>query len=293
MSIFKRATSGSIVCPQCGRLVGVQDKQCLGCGRTNPGLWGFAPLVNRLGQQLDFEFVVRYGCILLFGISLFMGLNEVNLKGFFSFLSPGGRPLLILGMSGATPVFEYGRWWTVLSAAWLHGGALHLVLNIIWIRRLSDIIKSYFSFSQLFIIYTVASATGFLLSSVMALFPFLPGPLRGAYFTVGASAPLFGLFGALVFAGRRTGNRALADYGRQFVIIWLAIGFLLGFGDALQIRIDNWAHLGGFAGGYAVAVLLDPNQDRPENPKHVMIGIACIVMMALSIIVSIVDAYAG
>ena len=43
----------------------------------------------------------------------------------------------------------------------------------------------------------------------MGLFTFLPGPLRGAFFTVGASAPLFGLFGALVFYGQRTGNRCI------------------------------------------------------------------------------------
>ena len=41
--VFQRRTSGSVVCPSCGSLVGVRDDKCYICGRTNPGLWGFGP----------------------------------------------------------------------------------------------------------------------------------------------------------------------------------------------------------------------------------------------------------
>ncbi len=49
-----RQRTGSTVCPGCGSLVGVNDDTCYNCGRRNPGLWGFAPLLRRLGQDLGF-----------------------------------------------------------------------------------------------------------------------------------------------------------------------------------------------------------------------------------------------
>ena len=55
VSVFQRKTSGSVVCPACGSLVGVRDDKCYICGRVNPGLWGFAPLLRQLGA--DFGFV--------------------------------------------------------------------------------------------------------------------------------------------------------------------------------------------------------------------------------------------
>ena len=38
---------------------------------------------------------------------------------------------IVIGASGAVPVFEYGRWWTVLSASWLHGSLLHILFNML------------------------------------------------------------------------------------------------------------------------------------------------------------------
>ncbi len=294
--MFERPTSGSIVCPECGRLVGVRDEKCLGCGRSNPGMWGLAPLLNRLAQSFGFMQIVLYGCLSMFGLSLLLAPSQVSFNGLFSLLSPGSGPLYLLGMSGAVPVFQEGRWWTVLSAAWLHGGALHIILNVVWIQRMTEAIRqgdrSYFGFPQLVIIYTVSSATGFLLSSFMGLLVYLPGPLRGAFFTVGASAPLFGLFGALVYFGQRTANSAMIQYGSRFALIWIVIGFMMGFGEINVLRIDNWAHLGGFGGGYATAWALKPNPDLPDDPKHTVIAIVCIALILLSILLSVVNGLA-
>ena len=288
--MIKRSNSGSIVCPSCGRLVGVRDEKCLGCGRANPGLWGFAPWLRDIERNFGFMSIVLYGCLAMFGLSLLLAPGEVGFSGIFDLLSPGGGPLMLLGMSGTIPVFQEGRWWTVLSAAWLHGSALHIILNVLWIQRLSEGIRAehrnYFSMPQLVIVYTVASITGFFMSSLMGLFPFL-GPFSGAWFTVGASAPLFGLFGALVYFGQLTGNKAMTRYGSQFAILWIVIGFMMGFGGIDAIRIDNWAHLGGFGGGYLTARILKPNPDLPDDPKHTVIAIACVGVILLSIILSV------
>ena len=98
----------------------------------------------------------------------------------------------MFGASGAYPVFGYGRWWTILSAGWLHGGALHILFNMMWVRQLGPAVADIYGAGQMVIIYTVACAAGFLLSSFMgAYLPWIP-LLGGGSLTVGASAPIFG-----------------------------------------------------------------------------------------------------
>ncbi len=277
MSRFNRPTTGSVVCPTCGRLVGVRDQQCLGCGRANPGLWGFAPWLTRLGRDFGFTEVIVAGCGALFIITLLLRDPESIGGGIFSMLSPGRKALFLFGASGAMPVFAVGRWWTVLSAAWLHGGVLHIVMNMMWIRQLVPALTKFYGMGRLVIIYTVSSITGFGVTSFMGLLG-LPGPLSGAGFTVGASAPLFGLFGALVLYGQRTGSRMLSRQVWQWVIIFVVIGLLIPF-------IDNWAHLGGFAGGWLAARFLDPL--KAESPRHLLVALACLGATLLSIIASV------
>ena len=111
---------GSVVCPSCGNLVGINDERCFNCGRWNPGLWGFAPALSRLGRDLGFTQFVIGSCVTLYVLMLLADMSGINTGGLLSFLSPSGRSLFWFGESGAVPVFGYGRWWTVLTAGWLH-----------------------------------------------------------------------------------------------------------------------------------------------------------------------------
>ncbi len=283
MSLFDRPTTGSVVCPGCGRLVGVRDEKCLGCGRANPGLWGFGPWLKKLGNDFGFTEVIIAGCSALFIITLLLRDPESIGGGIFGLLSPGRKALFLFGASGGIPVFQIDRWWTVLSAAWLHGGVLHILMNMMWIRQLVPALTRFYGVGRLVIIYTVSSIAGFGLTSLMFYAPL--GKFSGAGITIGASAPLFGLFGALVLYGQRTGSQMLSRQVWQWVIIFGAIGFFLMLGDQPIVQIDNWAHLGGFAGGWLAARYLDPLE--AESPQHLVAALVCLGATLLSIIVSV------
>ena len=135
--MFKRQTSGSVVCASCGQLVGVNDATCYNCGRRNPGLWGYGPALRSLGRDLGFVTFVTGACIVVFGLTLVASGGDVGFGGFFNLLSPNDQALGMFGASGAIPVFLLDRWWTVLSAAWLHGSLLHIFFNMYWIRQLA------------------------------------------------------------------------------------------------------------------------------------------------------------
>jgi rhomboid protease GluP len=278
--MFKRQTTGSVVCTSCGSLVGVNDDRCLSCGRRNPGLWGFAPLLRSLGNDLGFTPLVVWGSSALYVISLLLSGNAMRLGGgLFGFLAPSANVLLLLGASGGIPVFGLGRWWTVVSASWLHGSLLHILFNMMWVRDLAPVVADVYGPGRMVLIYTVAGACGFVLSS--AAYAFLPSLpfLSGAHFTVGASAAIFGLLGALVYYGRRTGSSLVRGQAVRYAVI-------LGVFGLLMPGIDNFAHAGGFFGGHLAGRMLDPL--KPERVDHIVLAVACLAAVVLSIAASII-----
>jgi rhomboid protease GluP len=273
-----RQRVGSVVCPSCGNLVGVNDERCFHCGRWNPGLWGFTPLLRRLGNDMGFVSLIVWGSAALYVVTLLLSGPSIGMSG-LSFLSPNRRILFLFGESGGIPVFGYGRWWTVVSAAWLHAGLLHILFNMMWVRQLGPATADIYGAARMVIIYTVAGICGFLLSSVaFVALPALPF-LSGAGFTVGASAPIFGLLGALVHYGRRGGSSLIK---REAVVYAMAL-FVFGL---VMPGVDNFAHAGGFAGGYLAALWLDPL--RRERVDHLLLAVGCIGLVVVSIALSVI-----
>ncbi|MGH9464925.1 MAG: rhomboid family intramembrane serine protease [Thermoanaerobaculia bacterium] len=269
---------GSAVCPNCGRLVAAAADRCPHCGRLAPGLWGGARLLQRVGGELGLANLVTAVCVLLYAVALALDWRGIGMSSLFGLLAPSSRGLVELGASGKLPVFDLGRWWTVLSAGWLHGSLLHIVFNLLWVRQLAPAVVRLYGAGRATLVYLASGAAGFLLTSVVgAVSPFSASFLRGAHLTVGASAAVFGLMGALVVYGRRTGSRGLG----QQVWVWAGSMLLLGF---LLPVTDNFAHLGGFLGGTVVARLLDPL--RQEKPEHVLAALLGLGLSAAAIVAS-------
>jgi rhomboid protease GluP len=242
-------------------------------------MWGLTPSLR--GLDVSFVDIILWSCGLLYIATLAVDPSQLFGGGFFNILSPTGPTLFLFGSSGAMPLFGAERWWTVLSASWLHGGLLHIGFNMMWVRDLGRLTGQAYGSGRMMIIYTVAGIVGFLMSSLVGAFlPFMPSFLRGATMTVGASASLFGLLGALIYAGRRgLGNAAI----NQQVINWAVILFVFGL---LMPQVDNWAHLGGFLGGYVMGRFFDPM--KPERTDHLLIAALCLVLSAGAVILSIV-----
>ena len=254
----------------CGYLVGVNDPQCYHCGRRNPGLWGFAPAFRKLGGDMGFVPFVIGTCLVLYTVTLLLSGPSVLSGGgsLLNFLAPSQNVIMIFGASGYFPVFLLHRWWTIFSASWLHASLLHIGFNMMWIRQLGPTVGEFYGAGRMVIIYTVAGAVGFLVSS-----------LANNAVTLGASASIFGLLGALVYYGRRTGSSHVSGQA----LSWAVTVFVMGF---IMSGVDNWAHAGGFAGGYVAGLVLDPL--KPERIDHLVIAVGCLVVSILSIVVSIV-----
>jgi rhomboid protease GluP len=277
--MFGRQKTGSVVCASCGYLVGVNDDKCYHCGRSNPGLWGFAPALRRLGNDLGFVPFMTGVCAIVFALELLASRGEIGMDFPFGLLQPNRDAALMFGASGAWPVFGFGHWWTLLSASWLHGGLVHILFNVMWIRQLAPAVGELYGPGRMVIIYTFAGVLGFAASSTAARVG-LPIPFfQGSMLTLGASASIFGLLGALVYYGRRSGSRHIHSQAMSWALMAGMMGFIFPL-------IDNWAHLGGFAGGYLMGRWLDPL--LPERINHLAIAVGCLAASILAIIASLV-----
>ena len=273
-----RQRTGSTLCPSCGKLVGVNDEVCWSCGRKNPGMWGLTSVFRQLGRDLVFMQVVIGGSVFLYLAMLAVDPAGIRMGGLFNLAAPSGEALLRFGASGAMPVFGLDRWWTLLSAGWLHAGLLHVGFNVYWIRFLAPATAELYGAARMVIVYTLSSVAGFLASSLgnHLLYP----PMADfTHLTVGASAPILGLLGAMVFYSRRTGSSVVGRTAWTYAIFMLVFGLIMA-------RVDNWAHFGGFAGGYLAGMLFDPT--KPERGNHLILAFVCLALTAASILASLV-----
>jgi rhomboid protease GluP len=246
-----REKLNSILCPGCRKLISRDEEYCPYCGLKRPGKrlpdifqrWSATP--SEIVRPLIIINVVFYLLTLLLAPIQLGGLhNPLN------FLSPGSQSLLMVGATGSMPIFHLHRWWTLISASFLHGSLLHLLFNMVALNQLGRITADIFGLHRFLIIYMVSGVIGFYIST-----------LAGIMFTIGASASICGLIGALLYYGKSRGGEfgsLVIEQVRGWIIGLVLIGLFLP-------SINNWGHGGGLLGGLVLAALLGYQERRPAG----------------------------
>ncbi len=248
----------AILCPRCHKIVSSEAETCPHCGQRKPGLWGATATIRKLGLQLNFPHLITVFCGALYLLALALDPSAIfQTQGLMQILSPSLEASIKLGVTGTRPV-TYGWWWTLITAIYLHGGLLHIFFNMMWVRQLGPVVEELFGPFRLFAIFTIAGITGFIAST-----------LAGHAFTLGASGSIFGLLAAAIAYGRRAGSQL---FTRQF-LQWAVLLFIMGF---IMPGVDNWAHGGGFVGGYAAAYVFSRSSER-EGLGAYLIGGLCLL----------------
>ncbi|MGH9750196.1 MAG: rhomboid family intramembrane serine protease [Candidatus Polarisedimenticolia bacterium] len=165
-------------------------------------------------------------------------------RSLFGLFAPSGEALYVFGAK-YTPAILAGEAWRLLTASYLHGGAVHLLFNCSALASLGPLIEEGFGSRRLFVIYTVTGIAAFVLSSWW----------RPETLSVGSSGSIFGLMGFAWVYGRYrggAGGRIVADHLGRWLMFGLVMLFLPG--------IDNAAHLGGALSGGALGLWLRPGE---------------------------------
>ena len=281
LKLPQRQTQGSVVCFSCQKLVSIDQKKCSHCGQSNPGLWGYARPLRRLGADFGFMKIVIAGCVAIFLATLLFDIPGIRNEGSMKVLIPSSMSLAIFGSTGSVPVFAWGRWWTVLSSGWLHGDLWHLCFNLAWLNYLSPMVTTGYGAGRLVSIYTFTTITSSVLTSCIAQYwTSLPAAFSGASYSVGASGGVFGLLGALVIYGQRSRNSSILQ---RALLLTLVSGVLSAFVG----RVDHWGHIGGFLGGYLLGLTPWFNPNKPQRLYHLGVAFGALGLTACSVAASI------
>jgi len=150
------------------------------------------------------------------------------------------------------PLTISGEYWRLFTAGFLHGGIIHIALNMWCLFSLGRLSERLFGKWQTFAIYMVTGVGGALLS--IANSP--------QHAELGASGAVFGIVGAVI-AGVKFGElnissgekKAIISSAVSFAVLNFMLGFS-GFGSSVVGRVDNMCHLGGFITGLMVGLPL-------------------------------------
>ncbi len=240
-------------------------------------------MLRQLGADLGFVPMIIGVSAILYTLMLLASGSELQIVGGgMSFLVPSQRAMFMFGASGYVPVIQGGWWWTLLTASWIHGSFLHILFNMMWVRDLAPALIDLIGAPRTVIIYIVSGVCGFLLSSLMPLVP-LPIPFfHGAALTLGASASVLGLLGALLHYGRKSGSSLIHGTALNYVLILFVMGIIMP-------GVDNTAHAGGFLGGYAASALFNPL--TREKGDHLILALVLLGATFIAIVYSIIHGF--
>ena len=269
-------TRRAIVCPGCGKLISADAEECIHCGMKNPGRFGLHTIVQKLFRgNLDFIHIIIYFCVGLYVISLLVDIRGALTPrgGMLGILSPSSKSLFILGMTGKSFI-AMGKYWTLITAIYLHGGILHILFNMLWIRQLGPMVGYIYGTSRLILIFTIFGVFGFVLSTAFTANP-----------TIGASGSIFGLLGALIYYGRSRGG-AFGEIIYPQLLTWAVVLFLFGF---FLPGVNNLAHLGGFIGGYVSGNMLSYQERRMETSTHKKLAVVAVGLTIFSFLIQILS----
>lgn len=271
---------GPILCPGCRKLISSDEDRCPHCGLSHPGrLSKPRTWLRRYQSAAGWTTAVVNLNIGIYVVSLLLSRSISGLSADpFSILSPDDNSLLLLGATGVYPIERLHRWWSLVSANFLHGSLLHIFLNMAAVTQIGPLVFRQYGFSRTSSIYLLGGAAGFLLSF-----------WAGVVVTIGASASVCGLLGALFYYGCSRGGPA----GRVIVRQMSAAVFMLFIFGMIIPGINNWGHGGGFLAGVCLAFLLGHEQKRRESRFHRFLGIGCILATALILVHALMAGLAG
>jgi len=258
----------SILCPNCGLLISLSEQSCPYCGLRAPGArWRRLAVFRLLADPALLVKTVIGVNIGMFVLSLVLDPRMTGMAfNPLLLLSPADSSLFVLGATGTIPIDSYHRWWTLVSASYLHGGLLHIFFNMAAFRQLSAVVVREYGTRRMFAIYTLSGVAGFLVSY-----------LAGVALTIGASAGVCGLVGAILYYGKSRGGAYGTALYKQ-VGVWVILMFVFGF---VVPGINNWGHGGGIAAGALLGYFLGYDERKRESAFHKTLAALCLAATAV------------
>jgi len=209
-------------------------------------------------------------------------LVAINVAVFVLMILSGASPVkpalsqLIRWGADWGPLTLGGEPWRVLTSNYVHGGIIHIAVNMWCLWSLGQFAERLFGRWPYLLIYTLSGITGSLVS--LWWHPTVVG--------VGASGAIFGLAGA-VLAVLYFGHLAISREAVRPVLNGLLafVGYSLLFG--MRPGTDNSAHLGGLAGGLLLGFAVSRSRNREDVRRNAGFASAVLAVVLAGVLMTL------
>lgn len=213
------------------------------------------------------------GALLAVNIGVFAA--QVFLAGRASYaLGMNDSVLRWLGANASRWTIADSRFETLVTACFLHGSILHLVLNMLVLWQVGPLLERAIGSARFFPLYLVSGIIGAASSAIW-------GRFFGQTVSVGASGALCGLVAAATVVGIRTeGWRGELTVGMGR---WLGLFVLVGLIRTLfpnVSQIDNAAHIGGAIAGAVIAATWQRGFTYARGAQRTVLALSIGVILA-------------
>ncbi|AKA70824.1 rhomboid family intramembrane serine protease [Clostridium scatologenes] len=157
-----------------------------------------------------------------------------------NFIDSNTNVLVFLGAK-VNYLIARGEYYRLITCMFLHGGIMHLLLNMFALYSLGPFIEKIYGKIRYLIIY-------FLAGIVSSIFSYM----FSSAVSIGASGAIFGLLGAALIFAMKMKDRI----GKGFITNIVSVILINLFMGLSMSNVDNFGHLGGLIGGSAITLLL-------------------------------------
>ena len=168
------------------------------------------------------------------------------------------QALLLFGANYG-PLVKSGEIYRLITCMFLHGGIIHLGLNMYSLYIIGPRVEDFFGKWKYLLIYFISGISASLLSI----------GLNNNVISVGASGAIFGLFGSLIYFGYSYRGYVGALVKGQVIPI-VMYNLIMGF---FIPGIDMWGHIGGIIGGIITANMLGTIENKKYNFTNILLFI--------------------
>jgi membrane associated rhomboid family serine protease len=199
------------------------EEQIAATNREQQEMSSFSAAMQKRRPVATWTLAVTIG--LVFALQMLWGATE------------GGPTLVRMGALVPERIRD-GEWWRLVSCTFLHGGFLHLALNMLVLFMLGNVLERILGTSRFLVLYGASALAGSLAS-------FLAGDER---ISVGASGALWGLLVAdavLAFRPRGLLPAAVIERAKRAAMTNL----VFNVANSFRPQVDMAAHFGGGAVG--------------------------------------------
>jgi membrane associated rhomboid family serine protease len=251
-----------VLCQRCGRTicadcqtqaaVGVQCPECVRDGRNSVSKLPLRTQASRAFRPRAGAPIVTYSiiaiCVVVFAFQQFGGNSLTNQLAF------GGHVLT--------------QPWRVLTSSVAHGSILHLLFNMYALYLMGSVLEPMLGRVRLILLYVLTALGG-----CVAVLWIAPGGL-----VIGASAAIFGMFGAFFIIVRKLGGNATQ------ILIVIGINLVLGF----IIPGISWeGHVGGLIVGVALGAIITRTRGRRMAPLQAILFSAVAVALVVAVVAGV------